>query len=381
MSRYRWTILSAGVLAQASYSAILLGLPAVAPEIQHRYDLSLTQVGVVLAAVNFGSIATLLFWGLAADRIGERAVIAVGLLGAAGALVIAGFTSSFAGLVLALALAGAVGAGTNSASGRAVMSWFGAHERGFALGIRQTAVPLGGAISAGALPALATHVSVRSSFFGLAAGCFLAAIVAGFLLRPEPSGELGEIGRPLRDPRVWRLCAASTFYVMTQIGIVGFLVLFLREHRGLSTAAAAGTLAGTQVLGGAARIVVGRWSDRLGRRIVPLRRIAVALALAVALAAALLDAPTWLLLPALIAAGTLGLSWNGLSFTAAAETAGRARSGAAIGLQQSFLSGGAIVAPIAFATIVHHGSWRLAFGLAALSPLVGWAVLAPLRES
>ena len=73
---YRWTILSAGVLAQGAYSAILLGLPAIAPAIQDRYELSLPQVGVVLAAMNFGSLATMLPWGIVADRIGERAVIA-----------------------------------------------------------------------------------------------------------------------------------------------------------------------------------------------------------------------------------------------------------------------------------------------------------------
>jgi MFS family permease len=49
-------------------------------------------------------------------------------------------------------------------------------------------------------------------------------------------------------------------------------------------------------------------------------------------------------------------------------------------LQQTFLAAGAIVAPIAFATVVHHASWRLAFALAALSPLVGYALLSPLAE-
>ena len=88
----------------------------------------------------------------------------------------------------------------------------------------------------------------------------------------------------------------------------------------------------------------------------------------------------WIVVAALVVAGTFGLSWNGLSFTAAAEAAGRARSGAAIGLQQTFLSAGAIVAPIAFATVVHHASWRVAFVLAGLSPLVGYALLSPLAE-
>ena len=378
--RYRWTILGAGVLAQASVSAIGLGLPAIAPAIRHEYGLTLTQVGVVLAALNFGLILTLVPWGIVADRVGERAVLATGLTGCAAAMVAAGRTSSFGQLVGALAVAGAFGGGTQSASGRAVMSWFGPEERGFALGIRQTAVPLGGAVAAGALPALA-HISLRSAFYGLAAGCLGAAAVGATLLRTEPSEDLSELGRPLRDPRMWLLSLGSTFYVLTQISLLGFLVLFLHDDRGLSVGAAAAVLAVLQVCGGVARIVAGALSDRMRSRVIPLRRIALLLSLALAVATALVHASLWLLLPVLVVSGTFALSWNGLSFTAAAETAGRRRSGAAIGLQQTFLSAGSIVAPIAFAAVVHHGSWRLAFGLAALSPLVGWALLAPLRES
>jgi sugar phosphate permease len=380
LRNYRWTILSAGVLAQGAYSAILLGLPAIAPAIQDRYELSLPQVGVVLAAMNFGSLATMRVWGIVADRIGERAVIALGQAGTAAALVWAAYASSYGELVGALSVVGALGAGVNAASGRAVMAWFGEDERGFALGIRQMATPLGGAVAAVALPTLNQQISLRAAFDGLAAACFVAAMVGAILLRTEPAEDHSVLARPLRDPRVWRICTASTFYVATQISLLGFFVLFLHDSRGVSTGVAAGALAVTQVLGGIARIAVGRLSDRLQMRIVPLRWVALGLALAVGVTAGLVDAPVWILVAALVVAGTFGLSWNGLSFTAAAEAAGRARSGAAIGLQQTFLSAGAIVAPIAFATTVHHASWRVAFVLAALSPLVGYALLSPLAE-
>ena len=66
---YRWTILSAGVLAQGAYSAILLGLPAIAPAIQDRYELSLPQVGVVVAPINIGWRWTKVRWGLLAQPI------------------------------------------------------------------------------------------------------------------------------------------------------------------------------------------------------------------------------------------------------------------------------------------------------------------------
>ena len=368
-------------MAQAAFSAILLGLPAVAPAIEDQYELTLTQLGVVLGAINFGSLATMLVWGVVADRIGERAVITVGQAGAAAALVWAAYSSTYAELVAALAVAGALGSGVNAASGRAVMAWFGADERGLALGIRQMAVPLGGATAAVGLPLLNDQISLRAAFDGLAVGCLVSAAIGAILIRTEPAQEEGHslLARPLRDARIWLICTASTFYVTTQIALLSFFVVFLHD-RGVSTAVAAGGLAVAQVLGGVSRIVVGRWSDGLRMRIVPWRWIALALAASVAAIPALLDAPTAILLPALVLAGTLSMAWNGLAFTATAETAGLARSGAALGLQQTFLSAGSLVAPIAFALVIHQVSWRAAFLLAAVSPLIGYVLLSPLAE-
>jgi sugar phosphate permease len=380
-SRYRWTVLAAGVVAQASYAMTGLGLPAIAPAIRRDFGLTLTQTGVVLAASFFGSVPTLLLWGLVADRIGERIVMSAGLAGAAGALVWAAYASTFALLVTALAVAGGVAAGVNSATGRAVMQWFAAEERGLALGIRQMAVPLGGAIGAVALPFLDQHFSLHAAFLGLAVASIVGAVVAFALIRVEPAIEdRSVLARPLRDRRVWLICVGSTFFVTTQLSLLGFFVLFLHDHQGLPTAVAAAALAVTQVLGGISRIALGRWSDQLRMRIAPLRWVGLGIAVSVAVLTIVLNASPWIVVPALMVAATFGLSWNGLSFTATAETAGRARSGAAIGLQQTFLAAGGLVAPIAFAAVVHHGSWRAAFALAAVSPLVGYALLSPLAE-
>jgi len=373
-------VLGAGVVAQASYAMTGLGLPAIAPAIRHDFDLTLTQTGVVLAASFLGSVPTLLAWGLIADRIGERLVMSIGLTCASVALVWAGYASSFGMLVVALAVAGGAAAGVNSATGRAVMAWFRRDERGLALGIRQMAVPLGGALGAVALPLLEHHVSLRAAFMGLAGASLVGALVAFVFIRVEPADDQSALARPLRDRRVWLICVGSTFFVTTQLSLLGFFVLFLHDDRGVSTAVAAAALAVTQVFGGISRIALGRWSDHIRMRIVPLRRVGLGIAVSVAVLTALLDASVWILIPALVVAATFGLSWNGLSFTATAETAGRARSGAAIGLQQTFLAAGGIVAPIAFAAVVHHQSWRLAFALAAISPLVGYALLSPLAE-
>jgi len=374
-SRYRWIILGVGTFAQASFAAVNIGLPALAPALRSHYSLSLTQVGVVLGATSAGMMLTLLPWGIVADRIGERVVIAAGLTGAAATLAAVGWSGSFLSLVVLLALAGAFGASVNAASGRAVMSWFARAERGLALGIRQTAIPLGGTVAAASLPWLAGSAGLRAAFLALAAWCLLAAGTGAIWMRDPPTVPVHEHALetgPLRDPRMWLLAGGSSLLLVAQISNVFFLVLFLHQHRGVSATAAAAVLAVTQLLGAVARIASGRWSDRTGRRVVPLRQLAVALAVSTALVAAFVDAPLAVLVPVAVAAGTLGLSWNGLSFTAAAEAAGGARSGAAIGLQQTVL--GIVVAGVG-AT-----SWRVGFALAALCPFLGYAALAPLAE-
>ena len=378
MSRYRWTILALGTAAQASYSAVFLGLPVLAPHFQREYELGLVEVGLVLAAVNAGSIVTLLPWGLLTDRVGERAVLAAGLAAAAVALAGASFAPDLGLLVLALVVAGAAGASVNAASGRAVMSWFAAAQRGFALGIRQTAVPLGGAAAALVLPPVAAAGGLRAGILVLAGGCLLTALAgaAGLREAPPDDGEpLGDVAHPLRDGRIWRLSVGSSLLIGAQTSILAFAVLFLHGERGLSTAAAAGVLATMQALGAGLRVATGRWSDRIGARIAPLLRLSFALAAALALSAALSGAPLALLVPALVAAGALSLSWNGLSFTATAELAGRARSGAALGFQQTALSVAAAATPPVFASLVHASSWAVAFGLAALLPLAGAGLL------
>jgi sugar phosphate permease len=325
----------------------------------------------------------LLPWGLLADRLDERLVIVVGLAGAGAALVGAGWTDSYPSLVGVLIAAGALGASVNAASGRAIMGWFRSDQLGLALGIRQTAVPIGGAAAAAGLPWLASSGGTRLAFVVLGCGCVGGALVAGALMRGSPkrtAPELGDVTQPLRDRKMWLLGGGAALFVTAQIATTGFLVLFLHEHRGVSTHAAAGVLAGINVLSIGARIGAGRWSDRMRARLRPVGLIGLTLAAATVAVAALVDAPLALLIPALVVAGVLSMSWNGLAFAAAAEAAGPTRTGAALGFQQTLL--GVVIAgvPPAFAVIA-AGSWRLAFALSAIGPLLGVLALRAVPES
>ena len=374
-------MLAAGSAAQASFSALTLGLPAITPALRDAYDLDLKGVGLLLAAEWVGLTVALLPWGLAADRIGERWALTSGLAGCGLALVALSFTHSFAAAAALLALAGAVGASVQSASGRAVMGWFAPSERGLAFGVRQMAVPLGGFVGALTLPPLAHAHGVGAAFLALGLFCIAMATVGGLVVRdlPKEGVEPEHVEWTLRDSRLWLLCTGSGFYVTTQIVLFSFLVLFLHDERGVSPSRAAGALALVQLLAVGIRVGAGRWSDVIGSRLRPLRLIGLASFVTLGAATAVLGAPLALLVPLLVAAGTVSAAWNGLSFLAAAELAGRARSGAAIGFQQTVLSVAGVFVPPAFAAIVQASSWRLGFSLAALAPLAGWVLLGRVR--
>ena len=155
----------------------------------------------------------------------------------------------------------------------------------------------------------------------------------------------------------------------------GFTVLYLHEHRGMSPSGAAAVLAVMQAIAVGGRIAAGRWSDVRASRLGPLRAIALAAALFVALTTALLDAPLALLVPVLVVAGVLSMSWNSLSFAAAVELAGHGRSGSAIGVQQTLLNAPGALYPGLFGALVAATSWRVGFAVVAVFPLLGWRVL------
>lgn len=373
---YRWAVLAAGTLAQASFSTVTFALAVLAPALRDEYDLSLTEIGVILAAEWIGLALAMLPWGFAADRYGERWTLAIGLSGCAACLAGAAFAPTFEILFVLLLLAGALGGSVQSGSGRAVVSWFAREERGLALGVRQTAVPVGGLIAAVTMPVLGEP---RVGLLFLSLFVLTGALVGALVFRSGAQHELeaSDVESTLRDRRLWRVCGVSGLYVVPQVALMGFAVLFLHDERGFTTGDAAAVLAVSQLLAAALRIGVGHWSDILGSRVRPLRLIGVAVAVmlvAVALAAAW---SPWILVPAIAVATATSMAWNGLSFTIAAEIGG-SRSGAAIGIQQTALAAAGVGVPVAFAAAVSATSWQAAFLVAAVFPLAGWAMLRPL---
>jgi MFS family permease len=174
-------VLAAGVAANAAFSVAFSGLPMTAVLLRQAYQLDNAQLGLMLGLMGLGIALSELPWGLLTDRLGDRPVLLAGLGGTALALLaLAGWAAPGAPLwVLGAGLLGVglLGGSVNGASGRAVMGWFPASERGLAMSIRQTAVPLGGGVGALLLPWLAWQGGFACLFGVLASLCGAAALL------------------------------------------------------------------------------------------------------------------------------------------------------------------------------------------------------------
>ena len=79
-----------------------------------------------------------------------------------------------------------------------------------------------------------------------------------------------------------------------------------------------------------------------------------------------------------MAGGVLAMSWNGLSFTAAAEISGGAQAGRAMGLQNTLMRIAGAAVPVGLGALAASVSWQAAFAAMGLAPLAGRALLRPL---
>lgn len=335
----RWIMLALGTAAQTVACAFIYGVPYLSDVLRRAEGLTLAEVGLVVACPTAGLVLALVAWGALADRYGERLVITSGLAASAVVLAAATRVHGMVALGALFTLAGACGASVSAASGRLVVGWFSARERGLAMGIRQTSTPLGMAIAALAVPPLGERWGVPGAVAFTAALAGLIALLVGVLAadppRPERTSGDRPAGNPYRNPGLWRVHASSALLCVPQFTAGAFALVLLVDVRGWSAVHAGQLLAAAQILGAASRIVAGRWSDRVGSRMRPMRLLSLGIVAVMALTALGTAWPSPATDLALVLACGITASTNGLAFTATAELAGRAWSGRAMGIQNT----------------------------------------------
>ncbi|RVC12893.1 MFS transporter [Mesorhizobium sp. M7A.F.Ca.AU.001.01.1.1] len=391
---HRWKVLGIGVAANAAFSATFSGIPATAVVLRQGYHLGNAELGLALGLLGLGVALSELPWGLLTDRWGDRRVLLIGLGATAAWLLVMAMlvvptrtgTPDVTLLSTSLFITGLLGGSVNGSSGRAIMGWFRENERGFAMSIRQTAVPLGGGLGALVLPSLALAFGFAAVFGVLAGASALSALFAWRWLHEPPTAGEGHPASavagpaPLRNRDVWRIATAIGLLCFPQVAVLTFASVFLHDFVGLGTAAISASLAAVQISAMVMRIWSGRFTDRYGNRRQFLRLCSAFSALAFAMLWLLvLFGPTipggqliWsAVLPVvLIVAGISVSAWHGVAYTELATLAGAGHVGTALSLANTFVFVGFFLVPVAIPGLLHLWSWSGVWLAAAICALI-----------
>jgi len=379
----RWMVMVVSLFVTASSFLFINGIAFLIPSLEDRRGIQLTEASLLSSMPSWGMVVTLVGWGYVLDRVGERIVLTAGSALTAGAAYAAASVHSMVWVGICLFLGGMAAASCNTAGGRLVSGWFPPQQRGLAMGIRQTAQPLGIAVGALAMPELAERGPHAGLMFP-AIVCSAAAVVSavGVVNPPRKSRKAAtesELASPYRGSSVlWRIHAVAGLLMMPQTVTVTFMLVWLINHHHWSVASAGGLVTVSQLLGAAGRVAVGRWSDRIGSRMQPVAVIAAAAALTLFLLALsdLLDSRFDIAL--MVAISVIAVLDNGLEATAITEFAGAFWSGRALGIQNTTQRVVAAAGPPLFGVLISAAKYPPAWALCGLFPLAA-VPLVPIR--
>ncbi len=248
------------------------------------------------------------------------------------------------------------------------------------MSIRQTAQPLGIAMDALVIPDLAEHGSPNGGLLFPALACAVSAVVAAVVAhdpphKPRAQAHPDELASPYRGSSVlWRIHALSALMVMPQSMTVTFMLIWLRADQGWSRQSAGILVAVTALLGALSRMAAGRWSDRIGSRMRPIRLIALATSVSMMLLAFTNEHhPVAVLL--MVAVSVITVMDNGLEATAITEYAGQFWSGRALGVQNTGQRLMTLAGPPLFGAVIGAFGYPVAFALCAIFPLAAAPVV------
>ncbi len=372
-----WRLLSLALLAQVAVSIVTQGVPTLAPFLQADLNLTRGEVGLFNSAIMGGSFTALFYAGWLVDVKGERAALVWGNYVVGSACIAVVLSQSFVAALAIFFIAGIGAAFSTPAGSKTVMRWFPPAQRGTAMGLRQTGIPIGGALAAAALPLLAIGFGWRIAIVVSGMFCVLTAGVCQRVY-PKPTAEHAASAQATPAYRFTELLTrdvlllgmAGALLPLGQFALVTYLALYLKETQHIPITTSALLLVGAQIAGACGRLLWGVWSDRLfRRRRKPTLLIAGVCSALGSLALGFLPfgTPVWVICVLVIVYSFNALGWHGSWISLVAEIAGPEKQGRTIGVAMTVMYAGIIVLPPLFGVYVdltHHwsGAWALLAG-------------------
>jgi len=391
-AEHRWRIFASALVIQVTISVVTQAFPALAPFAKSDLGLSTAGVGVFATILNLGTMLALLPAGWAVDVLGERRVLVVGGLVTGALAGLVSLAPRFVIVVPLLILVGLAAATPTPAGSTAVITAFAPRDRGLVMSLRQTGIPIGGAVAALVLPPVAVVFGWRRALVVAAALAILGAVAGLLIVRGASRAPLVPVS--IGEPGSWRSVAtrnatyvgmASVFLALGQFVLASYIALYLLEVFGMPLTVGSLFLVAANLGGIVGRVAWGAVSDRLfgGRRKAPLIVVSLSAASGFGLLATLpASTPPGLMLALVVGLGTTVIGWNGIYITLLSEIASPAKRGRSVAYGMMLTQIGIFAGPVAFGTLVQlTTSYRLAWAAVAGSLVVAAALVRQVSET
>ena len=386
LPRNGWAPLTITLAIQALVTMALLTLPSMAPRVAQALAISPAYLGLYIALAYAGAMTASLAAGTAVARYGAIRVSQAGLVLCAGGLALCA-TGSLP-LIASGALLVGMGYGPiTPASSHLLARTTPAHRISLVFSVKQTGVPVGGALAGAIVPSLQQFAGWQQALLAVAAANVACAFVSQTLRqdfdadrdasRPLAAGNLlHPVRLVLADPSLRMLAGCSFIFSIVQLSLTTYLVTYLTDSLAYGLIAAGALLSVSQMGAVLGRVGFGYLSDRWfgARRMLAMLSAVMGVS---ALCTALLPAhpPALLVMPVLFVFGATALGWNGVYLAEVARQAPPGMAGVATGGTLAITFFGVMLGPPLFGGLAGvFGSFRVGFGALAV-PLCVCAIV------
>jgi ACS family glucarate transporter-like MFS transporter len=393
LSGYRWLVL---IACWASFTLTSVDRSTWGPAsifVGESLAVPIASLGAFATAYYIGYVLSNAFGGFATDAFGGRIILTISLLGAGGAMMLFGATTS---PVVGIAIQAVVGlfAGADYSAGiRLITSWFRPREQGLALGIFVTATSIGTAVANLVVPSLIRSSGWQASYHLFGAISIGTAILLFFTLRPGPlleerppkaqkgSRKKPDFGALVRNRNLLLTCLAGLCAFWGLYGFVTWSNTLMIKGHGISPETAGIVVAIFAISAIVSKPVIGFASDRFFKG----ARKPLTIALFGMFGVILVFFGTLETATAFIwAAPFLGIAaygWSPLLVSLVPRLVPGSVTASASGLANAVWQLGSVFAPLAVGAVyAATGSFNAAFITLAAGPLVGMVVMFFVRE-
>ena len=371
---YAWVIL--GLITGMHVMNIFSGRSIIplTPLIQSDLNLSHFQIGIFTTIYFTGAFLSSFPMGWLVDKIGVYATMPIGQFIVGIFILSISMVNSFVLICTLLFLAGIGHAAINPATAKVVMAWFPLNRRATAMGIKQTGVPIGSALAAAMLPAIALLIGWRKAFILSGLVSITSVILSLIFYRKPTYGDKHSSATPLPDFRISvilknrdiiLLSVLMIGFLMLQSSLETYIVLYCKDVLNYTLITSGFLLSITQIGAISGRLCWGPVSDiflQAKRKIVLMIIGGISSAMCLVFALLPPNSPILLIGVLVFIFGACAIGWNAIYLVFAAELAGRGREGRAIGISLTIAFIGHLIGPPLFGYMVdlsgsYSASW------------------------